>query len=274
MTNASQSGRLRIGGAFEVNRLGFGAMRIVGQGRLGAARGPGRSDPDAQAPARTRRRFHRHRRFLRARFLGEPDPRGAAPLRVDQDRDQGRSRPHRPECLDPARPARISDPAGLEEPLAARRRDSIDLWQLHRIDSEGARGRAVRRDQDADQGQASSARAGLSEVSVAEIEAASKILPGRDGAEPLQSRRPSERSGARLLRRVAASASFRGSRSTPANSPARARRSTPIARAHKASAGPDRARVAAEAQPVSCCRSPAPARSPISRRTSARRRSS
>ena len=35
MINASQSGRLRIGGAFEVNRLGFGAMRIVGQGIWG-----------------------------------------------------------------------------------------------------------------------------------------------------------------------------------------------------------------------------------------------
>src|SRR5208283_1255761 len=35
MTNASQSGRLRIGGAFEVNRLGFGAMRIVGKGVWG-----------------------------------------------------------------------------------------------------------------------------------------------------------------------------------------------------------------------------------------------
>ena len=32
MTNAAQSGRFRIGGAFDVNRLGFGAMRVVGKG--------------------------------------------------------------------------------------------------------------------------------------------------------------------------------------------------------------------------------------------------
>jgi len=35
MVNAAQSGRFRIGGAFEVNRLGFGAMRIVGRGVWG-----------------------------------------------------------------------------------------------------------------------------------------------------------------------------------------------------------------------------------------------
>ena len=35
MTNAAQSGRFRIGGAFDVNRLGFGAMRIVGRGIWG-----------------------------------------------------------------------------------------------------------------------------------------------------------------------------------------------------------------------------------------------
>ena len=35
MTNAAQSGRFRIGKTFEVNRLGFGAMRIVGKGVWG-----------------------------------------------------------------------------------------------------------------------------------------------------------------------------------------------------------------------------------------------
>ncbi len=47
MINASQSGRFRIGGAFEVNRLGFGAMRIVGRGIWGTARGPRRGAADA-----------------------------------------------------------------------------------------------------------------------------------------------------------------------------------------------------------------------------------
>ena len=35
MSNAAQSGCFRIGGAFDVNRLGFGAMRVVGEGVWG-----------------------------------------------------------------------------------------------------------------------------------------------------------------------------------------------------------------------------------------------
>src|SRR5260370_34931699 len=35
MIGAAQSGRFRIGGAFDVNRLGFGAMRVVGRGVWG-----------------------------------------------------------------------------------------------------------------------------------------------------------------------------------------------------------------------------------------------
>ena len=35
MINAADSGRFTIGGAFDVNRLGYGAMRIVGKGIRG-----------------------------------------------------------------------------------------------------------------------------------------------------------------------------------------------------------------------------------------------
>ena len=35
MTDAAESGRFRVGGAFDVNRLGFGAMRVVGRGIWG-----------------------------------------------------------------------------------------------------------------------------------------------------------------------------------------------------------------------------------------------
>ena len=49
MTNAAESGRFRIGGAFDVNRLGFGAMRVVGKG-MGSARGSRRGSEDV-APA-------------------------------------------------------------------------------------------------------------------------------------------------------------------------------------------------------------------------------
>jgi aryl-alcohol dehydrogenase-like predicted oxidoreductase len=35
MVNAAESGGFRVGEAFDVNRLGFGAMRIVGRGIWG-----------------------------------------------------------------------------------------------------------------------------------------------------------------------------------------------------------------------------------------------
>ena len=35
MVNAAESGRFRVGGAFDVNRLGFGAMRVLGSGIWG-----------------------------------------------------------------------------------------------------------------------------------------------------------------------------------------------------------------------------------------------
>ena len=85
-------------------------------------------------------------------------------------------------------PARISDPAGAYEPLAARRVETIILWQLHRIDPKVPakeqfdaiatliKDKVIR-------------CAGLSEVSVADIEAARRSS-GRRGAEPLQFHRP------------------------------------------------------------------------------------
>ena len=152
MINAAQSGRFRIGGAFEVNRLGFGAMRIVGRGIWGPSAGPRRGAEDAAPPARSRRRLHRHRRFLWPRLFRRADPGGACALRQDPCRDQGRPRAHRTEHLDSARPAGISDPAGAHEPLAARRRDDrFVAVASHRF--EGAGQRAVRRDHVADQGQ-------------------------------------------------------------------------------------------------------------------------
>ncbi len=79
--------------------------------------------------------------------------------------------------------------------------------------------------------------AGLSEVNVAEIEAASKYLPGRDRAEPLQPRRPRERGGARALREARRSASSRGARSAPAISARDGSALDAIARKHKATPG-------------------------------------
>src|ERR1700689_1981924 len=109
MVNAAESGRFRIGGAFDVNRLGYGAMRIVGKGIWGPT-------PDRDEALKTLRRLPR---------LGA---------------------------------------------------EIIDLWQLHRIDSKVPakeqfdaiatliKDKVIR-------------CAGLSEVSVADIEAAQKVFP-------------------------------------------------------------------------------------------------
>ena len=183
MTNAAESGRFRIGGAFDVNRLGFGAMRIVGQGDLGSARRSRRGSEDAAPAARSRRRLHRHRRFLWPQFFRRAHSRGARALWQDPCRDQGRARAHRPEHLDSARPAGISDPAGAYEPLAPRRRDHrLVAIASHRSESAGQG--AVRRHRHADQGQGHSLRwpvGGQRRGDRGGVEG----LPGRHSAEPL-----------------------------------------------------------------------------------------
>ena len=50
MTNGAESGRFRIGGAFDVNRLGYGAMRIAPKPRrLTSKAPPMRTRPDSAA---------------------------------------------------------------------------------------------------------------------------------------------------------------------------------------------------------------------------------
>ena len=175
MTSAAQSGRFRIGGAFDVNRLGFGAMRIVGRGIWGP--------PEDRAEAlRTLRRLP----DLGVDFIDTADSYGPnfseelirealAPygsIHVATKGGLTRTGPNvwiplgRPEYL-------------IQEAHTSRWRlgvETISLWQLHRIDSKVPakeqfdaiasliKDRVIR-------------CAGLSEVSVAEIEAASKVFP-------------------------------------------------------------------------------------------------
>ena len=175
MTNASQSGRLRIGGAFEVNRLGFGAMRIVGKGVWGP--------PEDRAEAiRTLKRLPE----LGVDFIDTADSYGP-------DFSESLIR----EALHPYGSIRIATKGGLartgpnvwiplgrpeyliQQAYKSRWRlgvDSIDLWQLHRIDSKVP----AREQFDAIKTLIADGvirAAGLSEVSVAEIEAASKYFP-------------------------------------------------------------------------------------------------
>ena len=175
MINAAQSGRFRIGGAFEVNRLGFGAMRIVGRGVWGP--------PANRAEAiRTLKRLV----DVGVDFIDTADSYGP-------DFSEALIR----EALHPYGSIKVATKGGLartgpdvwiplgrpeyliQQAMKSRWRlgvETIDLWQLHRIDSKVPAGEQF----DAIKTLIKDGvirTAGLSEVSVAEIEAASKIFP-------------------------------------------------------------------------------------------------
>jgi aryl-alcohol dehydrogenase-like predicted oxidoreductase len=175
MVNAAKSGRFRIGGAFDVNRLGFGAMRIVGHGIWGPPK-------DRAEALKTLRRLP----DLGVDFIDTADSYGP-----DFSEDLLR------EALAPYGKIHVATKGGLARtgpnswiPLGrpeyliqqahkSRWRlgvETISLWQLHRIDSKVPakeqfdaiasliKDKVIR-------------CAGLSEVSIAEIEAASKVFP-------------------------------------------------------------------------------------------------
>lgn len=175
MTNVAMSGTFKIGGEVEVHRLGFGAMRVTGDGIWG-------DPPDLAAARATLKRVPE----LGIDFIDTADSYGPA---VSEDLLR--------ETLHPYRGLVIATKGGLVRPgpgvwnlcgrpdyltqqahLSCRRLgvERIDLWQLHRIDP------AVPQ---ADQFGAIKALidagvirfAGLSEVSVKEIEAARKVFP-------------------------------------------------------------------------------------------------
>jgi aryl-alcohol dehydrogenase-like predicted oxidoreductase len=173
--NAKYSGTFKIGGDIEINRLGFGAMRITGKGVWGPP-------SDRTGALQTLRRVP----DLGINFIDTADSYGP-----DVSEELIR------EALYPYDGLLIATKAGLTRPgpdhwvpngrpdyLITQTKKSlkklgverIDLWQLHRIDSQVPRDEqfgAVK--QLLDQGLI--AHAGLSEVSVADIEAASKHFP-------------------------------------------------------------------------------------------------
>lgn len=175
MTTATHSGRFKIGGELEVNRLGFGAMRVTGAGIW----------DDPKDPAEARRTLKRVPE-LGINFIDTADSYGPA---VSEELLR--------ETLHPFSGLVIATKAGLIRPgpdrwvpfgrpdyliqqaHVSRRRlgvERIDLWQLHRIDS-----RVPRDEQFGAIKSLIEARvirfAGLSEVGVEEIEAARRVFP-------------------------------------------------------------------------------------------------
>jgi pyridoxine 4-dehydrogenase len=174
-TTATAAATFRVGGEIEIHRLGFGAMRITGRGIWGPP-------ADRDEALRTLRRLPE----VGVDFVDTADSYGPdvseqlirealhpyPGMLVATKAGFRRSGPNqwsvdcRPERL-VAEARRSRDKLGVER---------IGLWQLHRIDS------GVPRDEQfaavralLDDGVI--AHAGLSEVSVAEIEAAARVFP-------------------------------------------------------------------------------------------------
>ncbi len=172
--NAAHAGTFNIGGELPIHRLGFGAMRITGPGIWG-------EPADRPEALRTLRRLPE----LGVNFIDTADSYGP---NVSEELIR--------EALHPYNGIVVATKAGLvrsapdrwtplgrpeyliQQAHASRRRlgvERIDLWQLHRIDSRVPRGEQF----DAvksliDDGVIR--YAGLSEVSVEEIEAASRVF--------------------------------------------------------------------------------------------------
>jgi pyridoxine 4-dehydrogenase len=172
--NAAKSGTFKIGGEIEIHRLGFGAMRITGPGVMGP---PG----DRAEVLRTLRRLPQ----LGVNFVDTADSYGP-----DVSEELIR------EALHPYDSMLVATKAGLTRPgpgqwaprgdpdyliqqaqksLRKLGVEQIGLWQLHRIDPKVPRADqfgAVKSLLDA----GTIRHAGLSEVSIADIEAAAKVF--------------------------------------------------------------------------------------------------
>ncbi|WP_135229106.1 aldo/keto reductase [Deinococcus fonticola] len=173
--NAALSGTFKIGGDLSVNRLGFGAMRVTGDGVWG--------DPaDREACLQTLRRVPE----LNIDLIDTADSYGPA---VSEELIR--------EALHPYDQVVIATKGGLtrtgpnvwppcgrpeyliQQAYISRRRlgvEVIDLWQLHRIDPKVPRDEqfdAIRKLMD----DGVIRHAGLSEVNVEEIQAARQVFP-------------------------------------------------------------------------------------------------
>ena len=173
--DATRSGRFRIGGDLEVTRLGFGAMRITGPGIWGEPQ-------DRDEALRTLRRLPE----IGIDFVDTADsygPEVSERLIAEALHPYGRIRIATKGGLTRSG-ANVWTPNGRPDYLRSQvlkslqilKVEQIELWQLHRIDA------AVPRYEQfaaiaAMQKEGLIRHAGLSEVSVEEIEAARKHFP-------------------------------------------------------------------------------------------------
>jgi pyridoxine 4-dehydrogenase len=132
--SAAASGTLRIGGDLEVNRLGFGAMRITGPGIWGPPKDP------VEARAVLRRCVELGVNFIDTadaygpetseRLIAEalyPYPKGLVIATKG-----GLVRPEAAQWVSDGRPAHLR--TACEQSLARLKLERIDLYQLHAID--------------------------------------------------------------------------------------------------------------------------------------------
>lgn len=174
--DAARSGTFAIGGDLTVNRLGFGAMRITGKGIWGEPEDPTEAKRTlARLPDLNINFVDTAESYgpeVSERLIGEvlaPYSKGTI---IATKSGLTRTGPDR--WLQVGRPEFLEQ--GVHLSLRRLKLERLDLWQLHRIDAK------VPRDEqfDAIAGFIKSGlvrHAGLSEVSVEEIEAARKYFP-------------------------------------------------------------------------------------------------
>jgi len=165
-----------LGGDLLVNRLGFGAMRLTGEGIWGWP-------PDRENAKKVLRRAVE----LGVNFIDTADAYGPEtnelliaealypyPKGLIIATKGGNTRPGPGQWVQDGRPEYLTQ--AVDKSLKRLKLERIDLWQLHRIDRkvpvEESLG-AIKKAQDAGKIR----HVGLSEVTVAEIEQAKKVVP-------------------------------------------------------------------------------------------------
>ncbi len=174
--NASASGNFRLGGDLEIHRLGFGAMRITGEGIWGEPK-------DASQAKKVLRRAVE----LGVDFIDTSDAYGPEvserliaealhpyPKNLIIATKGGLTRSGPNQWAPVGRPEYLRQ--CVEMSLRRLKLERIDLWQLHRIDPKVPVEESLGAIKELQQ-QGKIRHVGLSEVTPEEIEQASKVLP-------------------------------------------------------------------------------------------------